>query len=116
MRKLILSSAILLGSLAFTGMSYACDMHGASNYGNLGMRGVNWQPYNPRVSTIDPVFLGNKFSTSVDLEALPKEKAKPSFSNAASLAASKAKARFVQKNDTKKTNAKTVKAPVKKPL
>lgn len=113
MKNTLIPAVLLLTSISFSGVSYACDLHGAG-YGNFGIAGANWEPYNPQVSTIDPSSLGNKYSTSVDFSALPAQKTKPSFSNAASIAATKAKARISEKSEPKKPTASNVKAPVKK--
>ena len=113
MKNIVIPSVFLLTSLSFSGVSYACDLHGAG-YGSFGISGANWEPYNPQASITDPSSLGNKYSTSIDFSSLSAEKPKPSFSNAASLAATKAKARIAEKTETKKPTPSTLKTPVKK--
>jgi hypothetical protein len=110
MKNLILSSSIVIASFSFAGVALACDMHGAG-YGNFGFSNANWKPYNPKVSTIDPAFADSDMMDATSYTSVPPEKAKPSFSNVASLAALKAKTRLTKKNNEK---ASSDKADVKK--
>ena len=113
MKKLIIPSAVLLAAFSLTGTSVACDLHGAG-YGSFGIRGANWQPYNPQVSTTDPAFSDNEYSSATNYDSVPANKAKPSFSNAAALAATKAKSRFAQKSKPKKLSLSALKSKSKK--
>lgn len=102
MKNVILSSAVLIASFSFGGIALACDLHGAG-YGGYGLRNAPWQPYNPQVSTTDPAFDENGLITPVPTDVAPPAKAKPSFSNAANNAASKAKVRVLKKVEADKT-------------
>ena len=102
MKTIILSSAVIIASFSFGGVAFACDLHGAG-YGGFGLRNAPWQPYNPQVSTSDPAFDDNGLMTLVPTDAVPPAKAKPSFSNAANNAASKAKLRVLKKTDDAKS-------------
>ena len=103
MKKEIFTFAAILSALFIAGGSYACDMHGAG-YGGYKFNDATWQTYNPQVSTTDPAFAEANM-----ISPLPaaKVKPKPSFSNAANLAASKAKARLAKKQSDKKLAEKT---------
>lgn len=106
---LIIASSILLAPLSFGTMAYACDMHGAG-YGGYGLRNATWQAYSPRVSKTDPAFAETDMISPMTPPAVPPVKAKPSFSNVANIAATKAKARLAKKqNDEKLSNEAKVK-------
>lgn len=116
MKKYIIASSLIVASLAFGGVSHACDMHGAgyghpSNYQALS--NAKWKPYNPRVSTIDPAYGDPAFEdgtyenfSAVPPDRAPAKKAKPSFSNAAQLASLKAKIKLTEEGSGKKPGAK----------
>jgi hypothetical protein len=121
MKKYIIASSLIVASLAFGGVSHACDMHGAgyghpSNYQALS--NAKWKPYNPRVSTIDPAYGDPAFGdlafedgayenfSAVPPDRAPVKKAKPSFSNAAQLASLKAKIKLAEESSGKKPAAK----------
>jgi len=107
MKNIILPSIVTLAALSIGSASYACDMHGAGGYGSFGMKFANWQSYEPRVSTTDPAF-EEDFLTSIPTDMVPQAKAKPSFSNAATMAAFKAKSRLAKKEDDAKPSEKNV--------
>jgi len=100
MKNVLLGTAFILTSLSFGSIAYACDMHGGGGFG-FGMKNANWQSYSPRASTIDPAFADVDGMTPMGADIVPQEKAKPSFANAAGLAAMKAKSRMAKKNQDK---------------
>lgn len=106
MKTLLLSSAVVIASLSFGGAAFACDLHGAG-YGGYGLRNAPWQPYNPQVSTSDPAFDEDGFRTPIPTDLVPP-KAKPSFSNAANSAASKAKRRVSKKAGSDKSEKQAI--------
>ena len=81
------------------------------------MKNANWQTYNSRVSNTDPALGFDEMQTSANPYSAPQGKAKPSFANAASTAALKAKVRMEKKAELKTTDAseKTDKSDKKKP-
>ena len=109
MKNVVLASSVFLASFSMGGVVYACDMHGGG-FSGYGMRNAPWQSYNPQVSTTDPALAQDDLKTSIP--AVPPKKAKPSFSNAANNAATKAKARLAKKAISDKTDKPTI---VKKP-
>ncbi|WP_154813632.1 hypothetical protein [Hellea balneolensis] len=96
MKKSILASSILLASLALSGAANACDMHGGG-FG-FGMRNAPWQTYTPKVSTTDPALMQDDKLSKLATDKVPLIKPRPSFSNAANLAAMKAKAKLASKD------------------
>jgi len=100
MKKKIFISTIIVSMFSIGGLAYACDLHG----GGYSLRNANWQPYNPIASTIDPAFTNPAFAEAEFATPWPVSpaKPKPNFSNAANLAATKAKARLSKKKDSKK--------------
>jgi len=96
MKKIIISSSVIVSVLSIGSISYACDMHGAG-FGGYGLRNAPWQSYEPQVSTTDPAL-----AETENLTPAPVAKPKPSFSNAANLAAMKAKARLAKKQEDEK--------------
>ena len=96
MKSLFLSGSIALAAFTFGGAAYACDMHGAG-FSGFGLSNAPWQTYDPLVSTTDPSLSDEQQMTSIPRNAVPPAKAKPSFSNAANMAAMKAKARLAKK-------------------
>ena len=104
MDKLILTSATVLVTLAFGGNAYACEFHS----GGYGLRNASWQSYNPQVSYTDPAFAETDI---ISPRPIRTAKTKPSFSNVANVAATKAKARLAKKQSEKKPASK---ADVKK--
>lgn len=113
MKNVVLSSVISLAALSIGSASYACDMHGAGGYGSFGMKFANWQSYEPRVSMTDPAF-EEDFLTSIPTDMVPQAKAKPSFSNAATMAAFKAKSRLAKKEDSANFSEEAKETVVKK--
>jgi len=91
MMKNFIIGALVTTTSAVALPAYACGFHGGG-YGGFG--NANWKPYNPRVSTEDPVLL-NKDTTAIT--PLPIGDTRPSFSNAANRAAQIAKARVAKK-------------------
>ena len=108
MKKIILKSTVIVSAFSIGGLAYACDMHGGG-FGGFGLRNAPWQPYNPQVSTTDPDFAETENLTP---KPVPPAKSKPSFSNAANMAARKAKARRARKkiDETSKQDPKARKA------
>ena len=113
MKNEFLASTVILSSLAFGGMAHACDMHGGGGFG-FGMKNANWQSYSPRASTIDPGLADYEAITPKDTSLAAPAKAKPAFSNAANLAAMKAKSRMAKKTQDKLSDEANIKASVKK--
>ena len=102
MKKIVLVFVLSVGYSAFGNTAYACDLHGAG-YDGFGLRNAPWQPYNPQVSTTDPAF-----SSIVDMKSIAvPTKSKPSFSNAANRASTKAKTRLAQKKDSENPRQET---------
>jgi hypothetical protein len=102
MKVVILSSVVVLTTLSLGSVSYACDMHGGGGFGSFGMGNAAWRAYNPKASTFDPAYgyESEDFSTPIDRINDVKEKAKPSFSNVANIAALRAKARLAKKSES----------------
>ena len=105
MKNVVLGSVVFMASLSLGGVASACDMHGGG-FGAFGMGNANWQSYTPMASKTDPAF--------ADQTVVPLEKSKPSFSNAANMAALKAKARMAKKKQDKPAKMSDDKAVVKK--
>lgn len=98
MKKALLTSSVVLISLSMGGVAYACDMHGGG-FGAFGMDAASWKTYTPRMSMTDPAQADRTLVTPVKIET--QKKTKPSFSNVASIAAAKAKARLARKESRK---------------
>ena len=104
MKKIAMTSICAMICLSFGSVAQACDMHGGGFMGFNSMHNATWTPYNPRVSTIDPAFSDEAFDDDVMARALKadrtyRQKARPSFSNAAQSAAVAAQMRFAKKLD-----------------
>ena len=108
MKNVVLGSVLMLSTLSLGGVASACDMHGGG-FGAFGMGNANWQTYNPKASTFDPAYQDNVLVSPMDGKVLSLEKAKPSFSNAANMAALKAKARMAKKSQEKPADKAVVK-------
>jgi len=113
MKNIVLSSAFILSSLSLGEVAYACDMHGGG-FGAFGMGNANWQTFNPKASTFDPAYRDNVVISPMDGKELSQEKSKPSFSNAANIAALRAKARLAKKTQDTSAHKSDEKAVVKK--
>lgn len=107
MRRILTSTTTILAVLSLSQLASACDMHGAG-YGGHGLNNAPWETYNPKASKIDPAFadIVDLLSPMPD-RAAPPPKAKPSFSNVANLAAARARANLVKKEDIEKADPKT---------
>ena len=108
MMKTLVIGALITATSALALPAHACDMHGGGGFG-FGNPNANWQAYNPRVSTQDPALWNENTEQASLMTAVPTEKARPSFSNAANRAALLAKARLVKK--TKGQDDKAPKTP-----
>ena len=99
MKNAALASVIILSTLSLGGVSYACDMHGGG-FGAFGLGNANWQTFNPRASKFDPTYeiQEKELVSPFDKKTATIEKARPSFSNAANMAALRAKARLAKKS------------------
>ena len=93
MKKLRLIFVIAIAPLTLGSVAQACDMHGAG-FGGFGFSTASWEAYAPTVSTTDPAFDEESFQTPLTAPPVKKVKSKPSFANAAHMAALKAKAKL----------------------
>lgn len=103
--RILVSSSIVLLSVAFAAQSSACDRHGGM-FGQLG--GASWTDYNPRQYEADALFLEEKINEWHEKNAVsPAEvkPAKPSFSKASSRASSAAQAKLAKRAILKKKTA-----------
>ncbi len=98
MKTLILPIITIAATFSFGSVSYACDMHGAG-FGGFSLRNAPWQSYEPQASTTDPAFSEDRLITP---ETALSTKKRPSFSNAANMAALKAKAKIEKKRELEK--------------
>ena len=83
MKKIGLTFAIILSAASVCSVANACDLHGGFNFG-----ASTWKNYNPQVSKTDPALATKKIQSEFSVRPA---KRKPSFSNAANMAATKAK-------------------------
>lgn len=111
MKNLLIGSSFFFAAMSLAGGAAACDMHGGK-YG-FGMQSANWKSYSPTTSQTDPAFMDDGAMTPIDNSYVPPQKAKPSFSNAASTAAARAKISLAKKTLGEKANAVKEKPPVK---
>ena len=94
MKKIALTSAIILSVSSLGSVAHACDLHSGFNFG-----ASTWRSYNPQVSKTDPALANKKRQSEFSLRPA---KRKPSFSNAANAAATKAKAQWATAQRRKK--------------
>lgn len=100
-----LTSGLLLCAFVAVAPASACEFHG----GALWTPSHSWQNFTPRESFVDPIFGDPEEELfQIQLEE-PPQKARPSFSKAASEASRKAKSRIklanhkvVEKKETEK--------------
>ena len=100
MKKIGLTFAIILSAASVCSVANACDLHGGFNFG-----ASTWRSYNPQVSKTDPALANKKRQSEFSVRPA---KRKPSFSNAANAAATKAKAQWAatQRRKLSQTAAK----------
>ena len=87
MKKIGLTFAIILSAASVCSVANACDIHSGS-YNGFGFGASAWKNYNPQVSKTDPALATKKIQSEFSVRPA---KRKPSFSNAANMAATKAK-------------------------
>ena len=92
MKKIGLTFAIILSAASVCSVANACDIHSGS-FNGFGFGASAWKTYNPQVSKTDPA-LAKKEAGPINSSRPAKYK--PSFSNAANVAASKAKAQWAK--------------------
>ena len=105
MKKIGLTFAIILSAASVCSVANACDIHSGS-YNGFGFGASAWKNYNPQVSKTDPALATKKIQSEFSVRPA---KRKPSFSNAANMAATKAKAQWAKTQQRKKPRRAIVK-------
>jgi len=104
--RILISTSVLLISLALALPSAACDRHGGM-FGQLG--GATWTDYNPAAAESDALFLEEQLTKWHEQNSEPAAKvkpAKPSFSKVTSRASLAAQARLAKRSKpSKETDA-----------